>query len=442
MSRLGRLGNRLYSGEMSLDFVGRRKLWYAISAAIVVTAILGLFLRPLNFGIEFEGGVEFRAEVTTAPSQAIAPMREAVVGTGLEDNPTVTTSGSDTVRIETQSLNPDQIATVKDALQSNGATAVSTDFVGPSWGHAVAERALIGLLVFLGLVILFIGFYFREWKMSIAAIVALIHDVVITVGVYALAGFEVTPATVTGVLTILGYSLYDTVVVFDKVRENTRGSAASSRRTYAESANLAVNQTLVRSINTSVAALLPVAAILYISVTRLGAGPLEDLALALLVGMAAGTYSSIFIATPLLVQLKYTEAPVRAQEKRVLSRRGGAQAPLAGVAAAGSARGSAGQRRRGSGRRPSPDAEPPARTDTEPATEPAAEPAAEPMTEADAEPGREPATAAPGPRRHEPAEARRQRQMSGGSAKQRSQPQRQSRSKRSGRGSGKGRGRR
>ena len=161
--------------------------------------------------------------------------------------------------------------------------------------------------MFVVLVVLFIWAYFREWRMSVAAMVALAHDLVITVGVYALTGFEVTPATVTGLLTILGYSLYDTVVVFDKVRENTRGIATSTRRTYADAANLAVNQTLVRSINTSLAALLPVGAILYVGTFQLGSGPLKDLALALFVGMASGTYSSIFIATPLLAQLKMRE---------------------------------------------------------------------------------------------------------------------------------------
>ena len=180
---------------------------------------------------------------------------------------------------------------------------ISTQDVGASWGEQVAKRALTGLVVFLVLVVLFIWAYFREWKMSVAALVALAHDIVITIGVYALSGFEVTPATVTGLLTILGFSLYDTVVVFDKVRENTK-NLRQSRRTYAELANLAVNQTLVRSINTSIVALLPVGAILYVGVVTLGSGALKDLALALFVGMAAGAYSSIFIATPLAVQLK------------------------------------------------------------------------------------------------------------------------------------------
>jgi preprotein translocase subunit SecF len=333
MPGLSKLANRLYTGELSIDFVGRRRLWYIISATIVVVAIAALFLRPLNFGIEFEGGVEFRAKVSQPTSEAVPAMREAVASTGLDSDPVVVSSGDDGVRVQTEELNAGEIETVTEALEEAGATSVSSEFVGPSWGQQVANRALLGLSVFLVLVVLFIGLYFREWKMSFAAIVALAHDVVITVGVYALTGFEVTPATITGLLTILGYSLYDTVVVFDKVRENTRGVTGSSRRTYAESANLAVNQTLVRSINTSIAALLPVAAILYVGVTQLGSGPLKDLALALLVGMAAGTYSSICLATPLLVQLKEREPAVREQARRVAARRA-EQPPLVGAQAA------------------------------------------------------------------------------------------------------------
>ena len=195
-------------------------------------------------------------------------------------------------------------------------SAISTDEIGPSWGKEVAKRSPIGLVVFLILVVLLIWGYFRQWKMSLAAIVALAHDLIITIGIYALSGFEVTPATVTGVLTILGFSLYDTVVVFDKVRENTK-NLRESHQTYAEAANLAVNQTLVRSINTSIVALIPVGAILYVGAVQLGSGPLKDLALALFVGMAAGAYSSIFIATPLLAHMKSKEAGVQDQERRI-----------------------------------------------------------------------------------------------------------------------------
>jgi len=211
------------------------------------------------------------------------------------------------------------ISTIQSAVGVTKAN-ISTDEIGPSWGKEVAKRSTIGLVVFLVLVTLMIWGYFRQWKMSVAAMVALAHDLIITVGIYALSGFEVTPATVTGVLTILGFSLYDTVVVFDKVRENTKNLKAS-HRTYSEAANLAVNQTLVRSINTSIVALIPVGAILYVGAVQLGSGSLKDLALALFVGMAAGAYSSIFIATPLLAHMKARESGVQELEKRLAARR-------------------------------------------------------------------------------------------------------------------------
>ena len=322
MSKLGEIGSRLYSGDVSIDFVGRRNTWYLVSLAIVLVAVAALVLRGLNFGIEFRGGVEFRSQIVN-PSSNVQTVQEAVVGTEIEAaaNPVVVSSGEDTIRVQTKPLSLDQRDVVQQAILGAGATEVSPSSIGPSWGQTVANKALLGLFVFVVLVLLFIWAYFREWRMSAAAIVALAHDLVITVGVYSLSGFEVTPATVTGLLTILGYSLYDTVVVFDKVRENTRGIVTSTRRTYADAANVAVNQTLVRSINTSIAALLPVGAILYVGAFQLGSGPLKDLALALFVGMAAGTFSSIFIATPLLAQLKMREPAMQAQAKRVASRR-------------------------------------------------------------------------------------------------------------------------
>jgi preprotein translocase subunit SecF len=229
------------------------------------------------------------------------------------------------VRVQTDKLTSDQTALVKTALAKaygvDEATKVTSQFVGPSWGRDVSRKALQGLVVFLILVALVMALYFRTWKMAAAGMVALVHDLVLTLGVYALVGFEVSPATVIGFLTILGYSLYDTVVVFDKVRENTDHLLGSTRRTFAEAANLAVNQTLVRSINTSVVALLPVASILFIGSFLLGAGTLKDISLALFVGIAAGTYSSIFIATPLLVDLRQNEPELKAQAQRVARRR-------------------------------------------------------------------------------------------------------------------------
>ena len=327
MGKMSRLGNALYEGDVSIDFVGRKWLWYAISAVIIAVCLGGLMVKGLNFGIEFEGGVEYSVSVPSdqVNQQTADEIRSAVAGTGIDQagSPIVTTSGTDAIRVQTEELTNDQANQVRDAIaEAVGVDAkndVSASEVGASWGQQVAQRALTGLVVFLVLVVLFIWAYFREWKMSVGALVALAHDVIITIGIYALSGFEVTPATVTGVLTILGFSLYDTVVVFDKVRENTR-NLRQGTQTYAQLANLAVNQTLVRSINTSVVALLPVGAILYIGVVSLGTGSLKDLSLALFVGMAAGAYSSIFIATPLAVHLKSSEKEITQSDARAKAR--------------------------------------------------------------------------------------------------------------------------
>jgi preprotein translocase subunit SecF len=330
MSRLSRMGHALYEGQVSIDFVGRKWLWYALSGVIVLAAVSGLLVRGLNLGIEFKGGVEYQVSMPAGQNTEanVVKIRQAVARTAgtanipAADAPIVNTSGN-SIRVQTEPLNNDESTTISRSIQKAvgvGNNAISSDAIGATWGKQVAERALLGLLVFLVLVVLFIWAYFREWKMSVAALVALAHDLVITVGIYALSGFEVTPATVTGILTILGFSLYDTVVVFDKVRENTK-NLARSRRTYSEAANLAVNQTLVRSINTSVVALLSVGALLYVGVASLGSGALKDLALALFVGMAAGAYSSIFIATPLVVQLKELEPGIKAGDARAMRHR-------------------------------------------------------------------------------------------------------------------------
>jgi len=323
MGRISTFGQHLYEGRVSFDFVGRRKLWYSVSALIVVLAALAFIVRGFNYGVEFKGGVEFTAQVKVANSESADDMIKGVEDSGVAEagDPTVQTSGENTIRIQTRALTQDQATKVSQSLEKAGATEVSQNLIGPTYGKQVATKALTGLIVFLVVIVIFIWAYFREWRMSVAGIVALAHDLVITAGVYALSGFEVTPATVTGLLTILGYSLYDTVVVFDKVRENTRGILSSNSKTYAEQANLAVNQTLVRSINTSITALLPVAALLVVGAGVLGTGPLKDLALALFVGMAAGTYSSIFIATPLVSQLKEREPSMMAQAARVMARR-------------------------------------------------------------------------------------------------------------------------
>ena len=331
MSKLTNIGHALYEGKVSIDFVGRKWLWYSISGLIVLLAVYGLVGKGLNLGIEFKGGVEYQVSMPSgqASQDNVQKIREAGARVAKDETiegaaaPIVNTSGPKNIRIQTEPLDNDEATAVSEAVQKAvgvGPDAVSRDAIGATWGAQVADRALLGLGVFLVLVMLFIWAYFREWKMSVAAIVALAHDLVITIGVYALSGFEVTPATVTGILTILGFSLYDTVVVFDKVRENTK-NLARTRQTYAEAANLAVNQTLVRSINTSIVALLPVGALLYVGVVSLGSGALKDLALALFVGMAAGAYSSIFIATPLLVQLKELEPGIKAGDARAMKHR-------------------------------------------------------------------------------------------------------------------------
>ena len=323
MPSFAAFGNQLYTGERSLPFVQKRRLWYLIAAAAVLLSFLALGIRQLNPSIEFRGGSEFRLSQVKDTSETIGQqaVSAAVPGTTSRTSQV----NADSVRVQTDKLTSDQTALVKTALAKaygvDEATKVTSQFVGPSWGRDVSRKALQGLVVFLILVALVMALYFRTWKMAAAGMVALVHDLVLTLGVYALVGFEVSPATVIGFLTILGYSLYDTVVVFDKVRENTDHLLGSTRRTFAEAANLAVNQTLVRSINTSVVALLPVASILFIGSFLLGAGTLKDISLALFVGIAAGTYSSIFIATPLLVDLRQNEPELRAQAQRVARRR-------------------------------------------------------------------------------------------------------------------------
>jgi preprotein translocase subunit SecF len=309
MSKFREFGNDLYSGRVSIDVVGRRKLWYGIAIVLVIIAIVAPVARGgFNFGIEFRGGSEFRIDGVGDTSQQVA--RDAVQSVDSETQPIVTSVGVDSVRIQTEQLDDVTTEEIRIALANAyelPSGSVTSSFIGANWGADVTSKALNGLIVFLILVSVLMAFYFRTFKMSIAALAALAHDVVITAGIYALTGFEVTPAAVIGLLTILGYSLYDTVVVFDKVRENTLGVEFSEDTTFASQVNLAVNQTLVRSINTSVVAILPVAAILFIGAFVLGVGTLRDIALALFIGMIVGTYSSIFIASPVYVHLRENE---------------------------------------------------------------------------------------------------------------------------------------
>ena len=310
MSKIKDLGNDLYSGKVSFDFVGRRKLWYLIAIVVVVFSIMAPVLKGgFNFGIEFRGGSEFRIDGVSNLSQELA--RDAVqsVEPGIE--PLVTTVGLSSVRVQTEQLDDVTSEEVRIALAGAyqvESAAVTSSFIGANWGADVTEKAILGLIVFLILVSSFMALYFRTIKMSIAALVALAHDMLFTLGIYALSGFEITPAAVIGFLTILGYSLYDTVVIFDKIRENTLDVEFSETTTFSSQVNLAINQTIVRSVNTSIVSALPIASILLIGAVVLGTGTLRDISLALFVGVIVGTYSSVFLAGPLYAHLREGDA--------------------------------------------------------------------------------------------------------------------------------------
>ncbi len=344
MSRLGQVGSRLYRGEVSYDFVGRKRRWYAISGAILLISVVALFVHGLDFSVDFKGGAVFQF---TAPAATQTQVQNTVSSEGINGAVVQQLTGklgNKSWQVQTDTLTSQQTFTVENALTSQlGAKNMSTSFVGASWGGQITTKAVQALIAFLIVIVLYLSIAF-EWKMAVAAFVALIHDLVIATGVYALTGFQVSPATVIGLLTILGYSLYDTVVVFDKVRENTAGLIGGARTTYSDAANLALNQTLVRSINTSLIALLPVAAILFVGGGLLGAGELKDLSLVLLVGMLSGTYSSIFIATPVLADLKEREPQYKALAKRVSVRAAGGRAAKRTAAKAGSRSGTAAAR--------------------------------------------------------------------------------------------------
>ena len=319
MSSIKGLGGRLYTGEASFNIVGNAKRWYVVSAVFTLLSIGALALQGLHLGIEFKGGSAYTFTSTTA---TVEQARSAVEGAGISSELIVQKVGDTKVRVQTGSLTNAQSDAVEAVIVSTfgvSAESIDTQIIGPSWGKEITKKALYGLIAFLIVIMLFLAMTF-EPKMAIAAIIAVVHDVFITVGIYALVGFDVTPATVIGFLTILGYSLYDTVVVFDKVRENTRSITSTSKQTYTQATNLAVNQTLVRSINTSVIALIPVGSILFVGAGLLGAGTLKDLSLALFIGMIVGAYSSIFIAPPVLAQLREKEPAMIALAKRVQAR--------------------------------------------------------------------------------------------------------------------------
>ncbi len=315
--------SRLYRGETRFDFIGTRKWWYLLSVVLLLVSIVSPIIRGFNWGIEFAGGNQFQAPANDRAT--LEEVRGAVEDLDVEIASAQEAGRGDsaTYIIRTGELNNEQRAEVRETLADElgiDPEQVTVSEVSSSWGSSVTERALWALAVFMAVVMLYLWIRFEQ-KMALAALAAVLHDLILTAGIYSLIGFEVTPSTVIGMLTILGYSLYDTVVVFDKVQENTRGLLGSIRQTYGEAANLAVNQTLMRSINTSLIGLLPVAGLLFIGAGLLGVGTLNDLALVLFIGMLAGAYSSLFIATPILVDLKRREPRYRAHEKRILARR-------------------------------------------------------------------------------------------------------------------------
>ena len=319
MSRLSGLGGALYRGDKSFNIIGKRRRFYAFSGALIIISAVALSFQGLHLGIEFKGGAQY---TLTSPGATIAIGQKAVTDSGITSETIVQKIGTDKIQITTKSLTNAQNDAIEQAIVKDFGVSignVNVLSIGPSWGKDITHKAIQALIGFILVVMLYLAVAF-EPKMAQAAIVAVLHDLFITVGIYALVGFDVTPATVIGFLTILGYSLYDTVVVFDKVRENTRSITSTGRYTYSQAANLAVNQTLVRSFNTSLIALLPVASILFVGAGLLGAGTLKDLSLALFIGLATGTYSSIFIATPILATLREREPAMKALAKRVAAR--------------------------------------------------------------------------------------------------------------------------
>jgi preprotein translocase subunit SecF len=341
MASLGGIGGRLYRGEVSVEFVARKRLWYSVSGGILVISVLALIVFGLNFSVDFKGGSVYQF---AAGNSSISQVRQTVSGAGggadaIVQKITPLGGGGAKWQVQTHQLTAKQQNSVQTAISSKFQVprdAISVKSVGAAWGSQISQKAAEALIAFLIVIVIYLSIAF-EWKMSVAALIALAHDIVITIGVYALAHFQVSPASVIGLLTILGYSLYDTVVVFDKVRENTAGLLASSRSTYSQAANQALNQTLVRSINTSLIALLPVAAILVIATALLAPGELRDLSLVLFVGMLSGTYSSICIATPVLADLKEREPQYKALSKRVQLRASGGRAAQRAAAKAATA---------------------------------------------------------------------------------------------------------
>ncbi|MFT4235954.1 MAG: protein translocase subunit SecF [Microbacterium sp.] len=324
MRSMASWGNDLYTGETSIPFVRKRKLWFIIAIVLVLISIASPFVRGVQFSIEFTGGSQFTISGVSSQDQDIATATVNQVEPDAEAR--VITVGDSDIRVQTSQLTTDQtqqLTTLLADAYGVDVKEVTSSFIGPTWGQDVTRQSLWGLGVFLALTFIILAIYFRTWKMSVAAIIGLIDVLVITIGVYALAGFEISPAAVIGFLTILGYSLYDTTVVFDKIRENTQAGAMGDR-TFGDAVNLGVNQTLVRSINTSIVAALPVAAILFIGVIWFGAETLSDISLSIFVGILVATYSTLFVSAPLYAWMREREPAIVQHDRRVREARGAA----------------------------------------------------------------------------------------------------------------------
>lgn len=326
MRSMNQLGNDLYTGKTSFPFVGKRRLWFIIAAILVIGAALVPLIRPIQFSIEFTGGSQFTVTGLSNPDQSVASTAvQSVVPDASTKVTTIgTTAGEQSIRVQTSQMTDAETRATTSALATAFDVAedeVSSSFIGPSWGQDVTRQSLWGLAIFLALTFVILAVYFRTWKMSVAAIIGLVDVLVITVGVYALFGFEISPAAVIGFLTILSYSLYDTTVVFDKIRENTRDDGEKSGRTFGESVNLAVNQTLIRSINTTVVAAIPTGAILFIGALWLGAQTLTDISLSIFVGTIVAAYSTLFVAAPLYSLMRENEPELKARDARTTAAR-------------------------------------------------------------------------------------------------------------------------
>ncbi len=319
---------KLYHGETRIDFIGRWKIWFAVSGIVILAGLGALGLNGLNLGIDFKGGNVWQ---TPAGRSSVADVRSAMEKIGLRDvrvqKLTGGTAGSQfRVQAETLKGTEQQVQVKRDLVSTDlaritgsKASEVTLNEVGPSWGKQISEKARNALIAFLVVITLYITLRF-EFKMAIATLAALVHDLLVVVGVYSLVGFPVTPATVIAILTILGFSIYDGIVVFDRVDENTGLLAATGRTTYSEMTNLSLNQVLMRSLNTSITALLPILSVLVIGAFVLGATTLEEFGLALFIGLLSGAYSSIFIASPVLALLKEREPRYKALRKRIAER--------------------------------------------------------------------------------------------------------------------------